>query len=853
MNLAEVVGHWLGRVEIVLAGADDDLRAGQEALAAGDGFRARAAARRVLERAPDSPVGLALLADACDAAHLDAELAMTLEELARRVPSRAEVLVRLARARRESGASTDEVRSALLSALAVAESGSEARVESLLALADLDIAAGAAMRAELWLARIVGRSAAATLRAAEVRLLRGDAAGALTLLGAVDWEPGDGRAALTLGRARVALGDPAAIVSLLRAYVLDVDGASEALSDALARLPSETSFRVRVRSVVDAKGEQTLARWQAAFANAEGARDVARLALRAALATGEHGAARALLDAAIEDRDLQALREALAALPSGDDPFAADARALSAALSFGVAQGRERLDAAARITDRRAIPWAIALAQATATEWVPTSGPADWTRLLARLDDHAHALDDEGAASAIAELSVQRSTPVLLAVVGEFNAGKSTFINALVGKNVAPTGILPTTAVLHRLCWAPDSLAVAKIILRPPSRPAERFVAPADLPATLARIDASTVERVDIRLPVGALARVEILDTPGFNADVVEHGPVAWSALDTADVAVWLVDATQAIKQTERRVLEEAARRRLPVQVLVNKADRLSPDDVERVLTSVKEGLAGLGLASWRPPLAFSSKRALAGRLGDPDALRDSGWAAVQTLIEEGIVGQGNELKERALRRRARRVVAGLLAGYRARVGEEEADAKSRSALATEAARTATRIEHGASDLAARLTLALEAPARAWTRDQSMVFVGRDPRDRKAAEKDPSLERYRVESGTSAFAPTVSRGLAEVVPTELRSAVEGSPVRAIVRTAIATMPGGSDDLARLIATVCNGSIAALVEELLAFSVSTNARPPSISGGTLRELEAFALALDSDGGVSADGT
>ena len=38
--------------------------------------------------------------------------------------------------------------------------------------------------------------------------------------------------------------------------------------------------------------------------------------------------------------------------------------------------------------------------------------------------------------------------PLVLAILGEFNAGKSTLVNAFVGADVAPTGILPTTATL---------------------------------------------------------------------------------------------------------------------------------------------------------------------------------------------------------------------------------------------------------------------------------------------------------------------------------------------------------------------------------------------------------------------
>ena len=41
--------------------------------------------------------------------------------------------------------------------------------------------------------------------------------------------------------------------------------------------------------------------------------------------------------------------------------------------------------------------------------------------------------------------------PLLVGVLGEFNAGKSTFINAFIGAKVAPMGIVPTTATLNVL------------------------------------------------------------------------------------------------------------------------------------------------------------------------------------------------------------------------------------------------------------------------------------------------------------------------------------------------------------------------------------------------------------------
>src|SRR3954447_18394989 len=49
-----------------------------------------------------------------------------------------------------------------------------------------------------------------------------------------------------------------------------------------------------------------------------------------------------------------------------------------------------------------------------------------------------------------------------LVVVGEFNHGKSTFVNALLGENILATGVTPTTAAIHHLRYAerPEAVAV---------------------------------------------------------------------------------------------------------------------------------------------------------------------------------------------------------------------------------------------------------------------------------------------------------------------------------------------------------------------------------------------------------
>jgi small GTP-binding protein len=853
VRLADVICHWLGKVEVVLAGADDDLREGDDALAAGDAMRARAAAHRVLARAPDSPLGLALLADACEAGQLDAELAQTLEELARRAPSRAEVWVRLARARRTTGAGAGEARDALVRGLAVAEPGSEARREALLGLADLDLAEGDGTRAQLWLERAApdDRSPEIAVRRAEALLLLGDPAGAIKRLEPVTPTPTDPRDALVRGRGLAMLGDSAAFAPLLRAMVLDAPGASEALSSALAYLPSDGQTRTRVRSVVDAKGEQALARWRAAFARAEGARDAARQALREAVAAGDAAAVRPLLDAAIEDRDARALEAALQALPDDDSASApssqggrdpeqhlllADARRLMRALGATRGDGAPvSLDAVMAVAHPRLTSWAEAITADVARTLVPSGESADWARLLGRLDAHAHAIGDFGAAARLGELAAERSRPVRLAIVGEFNAGKSTFINALVGAEVAPTGVLPTTATLHHLRWAPDPFA--KIVFAPGHDRPERIVALGELRTTLPTLDPATIRRVEICMPLASLVRVEILDTPGFNAPDPEHTRVARSAFEEADVAVWLLDATQAMKETERAVLEEARRTKIPVQMLVNKADRVTPTDLARVMESVRVALEETKLVSWAPPTALSARKALAGKLGDARALQESGWGAVQALIEERIVGRSDELKERALRRRASVLVARLVEAWVVRAEADRSAHQAEAARAHEAAQAAARIERDGDGIADRLASSLSAHAQSWARDLALVFVGRDA---DAAARDPVLARYRVARALGTLGPALSRALASLAPEARVSPARIEPIaRAIVRAAASSAPPEVD---ALLSAIGRAAVATFVEMLFALSVAS--RSPTIAEGVLRELRAFAAALES---------
>jgi cellulose synthase operon protein C len=824
VKLSDLVLKWVGRVEVALVGAEGALREAEEALATGDAMRARKAAHLVLERAPKSLIGLALLADACELAGLHAELAMTLEELAPRLASRPDVWLRLGNARRLTLDEPDNVRDAYLRALALSQGASETRDAALGMLADLDLASGDGKRAEAFLLRLSAKNEnSARIRQGEALLLLGNPEAALEVLKDVALEPTDGRGALAKGRALAAANATEAFPLLLRAYVLEQTGASDALSLAFGYVPSESQVNAHIRAAVESRGELELPRWKAAFARKAGDAAGARQALLDAARSGDPQAPAALLTTAIEEADLPTLTLALSYLENMNvhDPRVEDARILEHELQKEALSSRTtRLELPYLLKTQAFAKFEKTVVTEAILELLPEDGPALWNEILSRLEAHARALQDLPTLSAIGSLALEVDRPLRLAIVGEFNAGKSTFINALLGADIAPTGILPTTGTLHHLRYGKDR--IAKIVHRENAsgKLTEQLVPSEKLRETLLELDTSHVKRVEILEPLAWLTQVELLDTPGFNAPDPNHAIAAREALHEADAILWLLDASQAFKDTERAILEEVKQAGIPIQVFVNKRDRLSETDLASVMKLVENALEALKLKTLAKPIALSTRLALRGKLGDAEAWSASNFAAALELFQQLFDGTGvtiaaATLKDQALRRRARILVGQL--GMRATRRCEDGEARKRGFdAAAETRRTAlAKLERDEASIVQATEASLEPALSTWKKDLAMVAVGRD---RNAFTEDAGLRSYASERAVALLTPALERALSSLLPKPLPPE-SLKALRAMVRVYAQSIdPGTELTAARAAAPLARALTASAAEWLTAGAV-----------------------------------
>ena len=181
-----------------------------------------------------------------------------------------------------------------------------------------------------------------------------------------------------------------------------------------------------------------------------------------------------------------------------------------------------------------------------------------------------------------------------LVVLGEFNHGKSTFVNALLGAPVLPTGITPTTATINRVVWGevPSAQAVTR-------KGDAVKLTPAELEewVTVEGGRAEQVSHVEVAYPAEMLkGNIVLVDTPGVNDLNEQRAEVTYGYVPRADAVLFLLDAGQALKDSEREFLAshvlEGTRDRLIF--ILGKIDLLAPKEREAVEAYVRKGLTKL-------------------------------------------------------------------------------------------------------------------------------------------------------------------------------------------------------------------------------------------------------------------
>jgi len=192
----------------------------------------------------------------------------------------------------------------------------------------------------------------------------------------------------------------------------------------------------------------------------------------------------------------------------------------------------------------------------------------------------------ERTAAGLREVLRRLASPLQVAVVGRISSGKSTLVNALIGRRVAPTEVGECTRLVTRFCYG--TVDRVEVVLRDGTRQALPFDAGGTIPAGLG-MDPATVSHLEAYLTSAVLRDLTVIDTPGLGSlDTAGSGLDDISAAAIAGAEAVLYVVTQAVRADDAQVLAAftaatASREPGPVNAIavLNKADTIAPESVE--------------------------------------------------------------------------------------------------------------------------------------------------------------------------------------------------------------------------------------------------------------------------------
>src|ERR687893_2156330 len=248
-----------------------------------------------------------------------------------------------------------------------------------------------------------------------------------------------------------------------------------------------------------------------------------------------------------------------------------------------------------------------------------------WQELVDReralLEGLIEFLADFGAPSEDSALVRQKLADVeelfLLVIVGEFNSGKSAFINSLLGVDLAEEGVTPTT----------DRITVLKYGEQPFEHERREGI-------------------LEKEHPNDFLREVAIVDTPGTNAIIRHHEELSRGFVPRSDLVLFITSTDRPFTESEREYLELIRDWGKKVVLVVNKVDLLHGDeDVAKVRRFVEEGVrSALNL---KPPIFFVSsqlaqKAKFSGSVLETDALLGaSGFSELERYVTDLLDEEG--------------------------------------------------------------------------------------------------------------------------------------------------------------------------------------------------------------------
>lgn len=261
---------------------------------------------------------------------------------------------------------------------------------------------------------------------------------------------------------------------------------------------------------------------------------------------------------------------------------------------------------------------------------------ADVSAALERLSQFAASHESQRLVQYFEALQGQlESRSVNLVVFGEFKRGKSTLINALVGRPLLPSSVIPLTAVVtvvrystHPFCRISYDDGRSEEV---PLENLAAYVTEKENPN-----NEKGVSVAEVGIPADLLATgLRLVDTPGVGSVYLHNTEATKCYLDQVDGALLVLAADPPISQSELQFVQEIMACSSRVFVVLNKVDQLSGEDLDVALEFTRKVLTQMMPTESMEILPVSARQGLQASDDSDPAWADSGMQSLTQRLRE--------------------------------------------------------------------------------------------------------------------------------------------------------------------------------------------------------------------------